>query len=393
MRYTEKFLSDIKSQKGIKGKIKRKLFGAFLAGLEAADADNKAMAELLAGCCERLDSVEREIARLSQENVNACEVMGLLGTRTDNINADIVDIRTKSDVLRRDIENLSINIRNNNSRLDNLSSDNELSKTKLMGIQRDMKKLSAASAPISQTDTAKTAAVTASAAENTDTAYDTIDYFDFENHFRGSIDSVKNAQKIYLDYFRDKKNVLDIGCGRGEFLSLLTDNNIPVQGVDVYAPYADYCSMNGFKAVCGDGIEYLEKSEEAFDGIFLGQVVEHLETHQIIRLCETAYNKLPEGGCIVIETPNPTSLAIFTGAFYIDPSHIKPVHPLTMKYYLEKAGFKNISIIFTENSRVPVEIPRLEISGEGNTEEFNSAMKKVSDILFGSQDYAVVAVK
>lgn len=376
MRNLELFLSSIKAQKGIKGKIKRKLFASVLAGFDAVDADNKATDEMLARCCERLDAVEREITRLSQENVNACGVMGELGSRIDGFSGDF--------------DNLSTNIRNNNSRLEALSSECELLKTKLAGLQREMKNIPSASPACVQAESVQTKiAVTVS--EGSD--YDTIDYFDFENHFRGSIESVKNAQKFYLDYFRDKRNVLDIGCGRGEFLSLLTENNISVQGVDVYAPYVDYCTMKGFKAFCGDGIDYLENSGESFDGIFLGQVVEHLEANQIIRLCETAYDKLPKGGCIVIETPNPTSLAIFTGAFYIDPSHVKPVHPLTMKYYLEKAGFKDISVIYTENSRPPVEIPALRCESVENSEEFNSAMKKVSDILFGSQDYAVIAIK
>ena len=98
------------------------------------------------------------------------------------------------------------------------------------------------------------------------------------------------------------------------------------------------------------------------------------------------------GGCIIIETPNPTSLSIYTNAFYIDPSHIKPVHPLTLQYFLEKAGFTDVEIIYTEQSRPPHSIPELKISG-GESEEFNKAMKKVSDMIFGSQDYAAVAIK
>ena len=103
-----------------------------------------------------------------------------------------------------------------------------------------------------------------------------------------------------------------------------------------------------------------------------------------------AYEKLTDGGCIVIETPNPTSLSIYTNAFYIDPSHVKPVHPLTMKYCLEKAGFKDIKIIYTESSRPQQTIPPLEIEG---AENFNKAMKQTADMLYGSQDYAVIAVK
>ena len=172
----------------------------------------------------------------------------------------------------------------------------------------------------------------------------------------------------------------------------MKDNGINACGVDIYEPYVEYCNAQELNAVCGDGVAYLAK-QDSVDGIFVGQVVEHLQPWQIIKLCNTAYEKLSDGGCIIIETPNPTSLAIYTNAFYIDPSHIKPVHPLTMKYYLEKAGFRNIEIIYTEASRPPYEIPELRLSDGENTEEFNKAMKQVSELLYGSQDYAVVAVK
>ena len=72
---------------------------------------------------------------------------------------------------------------------------------------------------------------------------------------------------------------------------------------------------------------------------------------------------------------------------------LKPVHPLTLQYYLEKAGFKDIEIIYTESSRPPFEIPPLKLADGENTAEFNEAMKRVSDMIFGSQDYAAVAVK
>ena len=332
MSNISQLLESIRTQKGIKGALKRKLLGSFLAGLEAAEKD----------------------------------------------------IAASEAGVRGDLESVCVNLRNNNTIIERLSADSEFVRAKLGSVE---KKLGQAQLPSSDS-----AAAPAPSVQSGGSDYDDIDYFDFENRFRGSIESIKRSQEFYLRYFSGRKKVLDIGCGRGEFLSLMQENGIPAEGVDIYEPYTDYCNMKGLKAVCGDGADFLAKTE-GIDGIFVGQVVEHLKPHEIIRLCNTAYERLEDGGCIVIETPNPTSLSIYTNAFYIDPSHIKPVHPLTMQYYLEKAGFRDIEIIYTESSRPPFEIPALRCEGAENTAEFNEAMKKVSDMMFGSQDYAIVATK
>ena len=418
-----KFLEEFDAQKGLKGKLKKKLYGGILPAFEAAavDIDEIRVAEeaisqeqaRLAGESARMSSeqtrLNAELARISAEQARTSEEHKRLEMNVSMLKQRIEELSKGSDFLgeritaveqaltghagtisaiRNDLDAISSNLRNNNIALEHLNSDSEFMRVKLGSINKTIKKLSAGNVPVSSNS--ETAAnIVPAAAPTGESDYDCIDYFDFENHFRGSIESIKKAQEVYLPYFRGKKRVLDIGCGRGEFLALLKENDIPAKGVDIYEPYVDYCNSKGLKAVCGDGTAFLAGVDH-LDGIFVGQVVEHLKPEEIIRLCNTAYEKLSEGGCIIIETPNPTSLAIYTNAFYIDPSHIKPVHPLTMKYYLEKAGFRNIETLFTENSRPPHSIPELALEG---AEEFNSAMKELSDILYGSQDYAVIAVK
>lgn len=352
MENFEQIWRNMQQQKGIKSWMKRKLFGWLVRDLVQAQ---QKQTEQMADMQKQIDDMQK-FWKLSQ----------------------------KHEQLRQDFEQVCVNLRNNNAQLSTLQSNLDCLKVQLRQMQRHMPKTA---------DTVP--AETTGAAQNTSAmpaqTYDTIEYFDFENHFRGSVEQIKNAQRQYLPYFTGKQHVLDLGCGRGEFLSLMQEQGIPAVGVDVYEPYVEYCTMQGLKAVCGDGVTYLSKMDKA-DGIFVGQVVEHLTPEQIMTLCRIAHEKLENGGCLVVETPNPTSLSIYTNAFYIDPSHVKPVHPLTMQYYLEKAGFTKTEIIYTESSRPVQTIPELRCPGE-NVAEFNAAMQETAKMLYGSQDYAIVAVK
>lgn len=223
------------------------------------------------------------------------------------------------------------------------------------------------------------------------TVYSSIDYFDFENHFRGSREHIKSVQRVYLPYFEGREKVLDLGCGRGEFTELLTENHVGVTGVDQYEPYVEYMKSLGLPVVLDDAVAYLSR-QESTDGIFLGQVVEHISVDQIVTICNMAYEKLEKGSCLIMETPNPRSLAIYTECFYMDPSHQKPVHPFTLKYIAEKAGFSQVDILYTDSSRLPFSIPKLK-ENEPDFVEFNKAMQRLSELLYGSQDYAVIARK
>jgi len=292
------------------------------------------------------------------------------------------------------ISNLEINIRNNNDIIKHLQNevvrqDCELKKILdyTLTLSEEVKKNKTVAKP-------NTSEIASEVRQSTsaEDSYTGIDYFDFENRFRGSREIIKKVQEQYLDYYIDKKNVVDIGCGRGEFLELLKDNNIGAIGIDLYGKSIECCKLMGLNVLQEDAFKYLDKCDSV-DGVFAGQLVEHLTIGQIMRLCEVAYEKLKDDCYMIIETPNPTSLAIYTHAFYMDPSHEKPVHPLTLQYCAQKAGFKDVKILYTESSLLPVSIPKLVGSNIQNLEEFNVAMEIVSGTLFGSQDYAIIAKK
>ena len=94
-----------------------------------------------------------------------------------------------------------------------------------------------------------------------------------------------------------------------------------------------------------------------------------------------------------METPNPRCLSIYTNSFYLDSTHTKPIHPKAMEYYAEVAGFSNISTLYTKSSRVPYELPLIPEGTFDDTQKYNNGISLLSDLIWGSQDYALIAKK
>ena len=160
-------------------------------------------------------------------------------------------------------------------------------------------------------------------------------YLLFEDRFRGSREEIRQRQLLFLPYYEKCSRVLDIGCGRGEFLEILRDHKIGGIGVELDADLAEYCRSRQLDVEQSDAITYLEKLEDDnLDGIFIDQVVEHLEPKYLIRMLSLCFQKLKSGHYMVVETVNPLSFVSFVN-FYIDLSHTKPVHPETLKFLIE----------------------------------------------------------
>ncbi len=109
------------------------------------------------------------------------------------------------------------------------------------------------------------------------------------------------------------------------------------------------------------------------------------------KLVKLAYDRLETDGYLVLETPNPVCVSAMTNAFYMDPTHDKPLHPLLMQYLLKAAGFRDVQLLYPDHS-LP-RLPHLQGTGVTNLEEVNRAVDLVSDLVFGSQDYAVAGRK
>jgi O-antigen chain-terminating methyltransferase len=207
------------------------------------------------------------------------------------------------------------------------------------------------------------------------------DYGRFAERFRGTEEYVKAGQSMYLPHFSGLQNVLDIGCGRGEFLEMMRDAGVPAKGIDLSQESVAMCRHKGLDAELADLFVYLENLPEAsLDGVFCSQVVEHLPPEKLPLMIRLATSRLRRGGSIAIETPNPECLAIFATHFYLDPTHQRPVpHPLLV-FYLEEYGVGNI------------EVKKLSPALE-SMPSLKSLPEDFRDAFFGGLDYTVLGKK
>jgi SAM-dependent methyltransferase len=218
-------------------------------------------------------------------------------------------------------------------------------------------------------------------------------YVGFEDHFRGSQDDIRGRVAEYLPIFRGVQNVVDLGCGRGEFLALLRENGIDGRGVDINEAMVEVCRSQGFDVTRTDALSYLEAQPDgSVGGLFAAQVVEHLEPQYLNALLDVAFGKLRPGAPIVLETINPACWFAFFESYIRDITHVRPLHPDTLKFLLIASGFQHVDIRY--RSPYPEHEKLQPIGPNGSlgdvVETLNANVERINRLLFTWLDYAAI---
>jgi 2-polyprenyl-3-methyl-5-hydroxy-6-metoxy-1,4-benzoquinol methylase len=205
------------------------------------------------------------------------------------------------------------------------------------------------------------------------------DYLRFAQRFRGSEEYVRRGLEFYVPHFAGRTAVLDIGCGRGEFLELMREKGVAARGIDLSAESVNLCRAKGLAAETADLFAYLRETPAgSLDGIFCSQVVEHLPPGRLPEFVALTREVLSRDGLLAIETPNPECLAIFATHFYLDPTHYRPVPSGLLAFYLEEAGFGGIRV-----ERLAAAVDSMPSLAE--------LPEKFREAFFGGLDYAILA--
>ena len=221
------------------------------------------------------------------------------------------------------------------------------------------------------------------------------DYFAFESRMRGPRELIRDRQRAYVDDFREAAPVLDVGCGRGEFLSLLAEAGVEARGVDLDPDMAAFCRGQGLEVEEGDALAYLNDLDEgSLGGIFAAQFVEHLKPGPLTTFIALAASRLRPGGVLVLETINPLSLFALRN-YFADLTHAQPLIPDTLLLLVKEAGFDSAEVRFLNEPEQAQVLESVELPPGPEFDPARRALEanraRLNEVVFGPQDYALVA--
>jgi O-antigen chain-terminating methyltransferase len=213
-------------------------------------------------------------------------------------------------------------------------------------------------------------------------------YIAFEDRFRGSREDISNRLKVYLPLIEEAKvgtqnsPILDVGCGRGEWLKLLQESGYVARGIDINRVMVDECQARGLDAIKADVIAHLRSIEDSSLGTVTGfHIIEHLPFPLLFELLNETKRVLKPGGLAIFETPNPQNILVSSNNFYIDPTHLNPLPSTLVEFLVEHIGLQSVKILNLNSYD-----ESYQISGSEVAERFNS-------YFYGAQDYAVIGYK
>lgn len=210
-------------------------------------------------------------------------------------------------------------------------------------------------------------------------------YRAFEDRFRGPRELVVSRLRVYLPFvlplktLYEESKIVDLGCGRGEWLELMAEAGFEGQGVDLDDGMLATCLANGLSVAKEDAIKYLQNLQDESIAVVSGfHVIEHIPFDAQRKLVSEAYRVLKPGGLLILETPNPENFLVGTNSFYLDPTHLRPVPPQLLHFLAEYYCFARIKLLRLQES-----------ASLSYTENI-----RVMDMFVGiSPDYAVIAQK
>jgi len=216
-------------------------------------------------------------------------------------------------------------------------------------------------------------------------------YLAFENQFRGTREEIRERLLEYVPRIHEAgagvegREVLDIGCGRGEWLEIMQDEGLTAKGLDLNHVLVQECLEKGFSVTEQDALSYLcSLPDNSLGAITSFHLIEHLSFDDRIALFDESVRVLKPGGVALFETPNPRNLLVGGCNFWADPTHLRPLYPETHQFLLEYRGFCRVELLFLHPHEGEQRLPE---------EEAPQLASRLNEVFSCARDYTIVGYK
>jgi 2-polyprenyl-3-methyl-5-hydroxy-6-metoxy-1,4-benzoquinol methylase len=216
-------------------------------------------------------------------------------------------------------------------------------------------------------------------------------YVALEDAFRGSTEVIKERAREYLDdvlALTRKGPVVDVGCGRGEWLEVLKESGVDAYGIDLNPQFVGGCMARGLDVRLADALQHLaDVPERSLAAVTALHVAEHLPIEALVELVDLSVRALQPGGLLILETPNPDSLVVGASTFYIDPGHIRPLNPRYLAFLVGARGLADVEVRYKHPADDGLPVPDRERPW---AVDLLPVVEAVNHRIFGPLDYAVL---
>ena len=212
-------------------------------------------------------------------------------------------------------------------------------------------------------------------------------YVSFEDQFRGTREEIEERVRVYLPVLKEgaigskAMPILDVGCGRGEWLEVLRDEQLEAAGVDLNRLMVERCRERSLTVSEGDAIAHLRGLPDASLGAVTAfHLIEHLPLEVLVAFFDETVRVLKSGGLAIFETPNPQNLLVGSHSFYLDPTHRNPLPSDTVRFLAEARGLCRVEVL-------PLHPAPATFDGD------STLAQRLNEFFSGPRDYAVMGWK
>jgi SAM-dependent methyltransferase len=377
---------------GLRGWAHRLIWAIVAPSLAKQDAISRALADQLASTAR----AQRQVTQSLDTTLTLLrDELEALHTFQSTLVVWAQQITPYVDTKDREVTGLIRRVNENPVRL--LERTMGLIQQRQVAMKRELERLGGETPMNTPGDTSR---ATPSAPTSGPGSLDAFKYVGFEQAFRGTEADIAARLEGYCDRFAGASDVLDIGCGRGEFLGMLRDRGVRARGLDANREMVAICRDRDLDVAEGDAVSYLESLADAsLGGIIATQVVEHFTSDYLLRFLDVAYHKLRVDSTIILETLNVDSWSAFFGPYLRDITHERPIPSDTLRFLLDASGFQRLELQFSSPADEGAKLKLLDLPDTASddvtalAQTFNLNVDKMNTLLFTFLDYAVIGEK